>query len=46
MLVFLAVILNDPSLSLKLSGVPALRDEREALDWPIGTLLALLSLTQ
>lgn len=44
-LVFLTGVLNDVSLSLRLSGVPALRDVREALVVPIGTLRALLSRT-
>lgn len=44
-LVFLTGVLNELSLSLKLSGVPALRDCLEGLCGPIGTLRALRSLT-
>lgn len=43
---FLAeAILKELSLSLRLSGVPALSEERDARDCPIGTLRALRSLT-
>ena len=37
--------MKELSLSLKLSGVPALREERDARDCPMGTLRALRSLT-
>lgn len=36
---------NDASLSLKESGVPAERDDRDGLDAPIGTDLTERSLT-
>lgn len=37
--------MKELSLSLRLSGVPALSEEREARDCPMGTLRALRSLT-
>ena len=37
--------MKELSLSLRLSGVPALNEERDARDCPMGTLRALRSLT-
>lgn len=37
--------MKELSLSLRLSGVPALKEERDARDCPMGTLRALRSLT-